>query len=145
MLDDDLIQRGAWEAEVQARLQKQLDIPVLSNPAIVLCRKAMERCVRETMNELHLHLPGEEYDPNEEKLGPEEIRTGVLAGIKDSYRAYRKAMPPLTGAGNIRDFIACVAHGMLMDVFQPAESTKLLYAAQLAASAEVKRTRSQFD
>jgi hypothetical protein len=58
--------------------------------------------------------------------------------------AFRSAMPPLLGADNIRDFIACVAHGMLIGVIENKDATKLLYAAQVAFSAqsrtEPKRT-----
>jgi hypothetical protein len=46
--------------------------------------------------------------------------------------AYRKAMPALSGRENIRDFIACVGHGMLTGVFPASETTRLLYAAQVA-------------
>jgi hypothetical protein len=47
-------------------------------------------------------------------------------------RAYRRAMPPLSGQENICDFIACVAHAMIVHVFQDDTATKLLYAAQVA-------------
>jgi hypothetical protein len=50
-------------------------------------------------------------------------------------RAYCQAMPPLSGCENIRNFIACVAHGMLVEVFTGPESTRLLYAAQVANTA----------
>jgi hypothetical protein len=46
--------------------------------------------------------------------------------------AYRQAMPDLAGAENIRDFIACVAQAMLLQVIDPTEAPKLLYAAQVA-------------
>jgi hypothetical protein len=46
--------------------------------------------------------------------------------------AYRKAMPPLSGHENISDFIACVAHGMLIGSIDSKDATKLLYAAQVA-------------
>ena len=47
---------------------------------------------------------------------------------------YRRAMPPLTGWENIQNFIACVAHGMLIEIFEPADATRFLYAAQVAQS-----------
>ena len=47
---------------------------------------------------------------------------------------YRKALPPLSGRENIRDFIACVAHAMLLKIIQPEEATRLFYAAQVAQS-----------
>ena len=66
--------------------------------------------------------------------------TADQAGAK----AFRDAMPPLLGADNIREFIACVAHGMLIGVIENKDATKFLYAAQVAFSAqnrtEPKRT-----
>lgn len=53
--------------------------------------------------------------------------------------AYRKSMPPLSGSENIRDFVACVAHGMLIEVFSNTDSAKLLYAAQVAGGIAKKR------
>jgi len=47
-------------------------------------------------------------------------------------RAYRDAMPPIAGQENIRDFIACVTHAMIVQIISPFMSTKLLYAAQVA-------------
>jgi hypothetical protein len=41
-------------------------------------------------------------------------------------------MPPLSGYENIRDFIACVAHAMLIGAIQSEQGSKLLYAAQVA-------------
>jgi hypothetical protein len=49
--------------------------------------------------------------------------------------AYRKAMPPLCGAENIRNFIACVARAMLTEMMNGADATRLLYAAQVAQAA----------
>ncbi len=64
------------------------------------------------------------------------------AGGKDDYdarkaatSAYRAAMPPLSGSDNIRDFIACVAHGLLIETISGNEATRLLYAAQVATGA----------
>jgi hypothetical protein len=54
---------------------------------------------------------------------------------KTAAKAYREAMPPLSGSENIRNFIACVAQGLLLKVFTAPESTQLLYAAQVANSA----------
>ena len=48
--------------------------------------------------------------------------------------AYRQAMPPLVGYDNIRDFIACVGNAMLRHIIFEPESTRLLYAAQVALS-----------
>ncbi|HEX4321346.1 MAG TPA: hypothetical protein VHZ52_10610 [Acidobacteriaceae bacterium] len=50
----------------------------------------------------------------------------------DAREAYRRAMPPLSGRENIRDFIACLAYAMLTRWITSPESTQLLYAAQVA-------------
>ncbi len=45
---------------------------------------------------------------------------------------YRAAMPDLTTSESIHDFIACVTHGMVLDIILYNDGTKLLYAAQVA-------------
>jgi len=50
--------------------------------------------------------------------------------------AYCGSLPHLTNADSIRDFIACVVHGMAIDVIPSAEGTRLLYGAQVAHSAQ---------
>ncbi len=47
---------------------------------------------------------------------------------------FRLTMPPLVGYRNIRDFIACTAQGVLLGAIDPKDSTKLLYAAQVATA-----------
>jgi hypothetical protein len=54
--------------------------------------------------------------------------------VRKGNKGYRKAMPRLSGYENIRDFIACVAHGMLIGAIDGDDGTKLLYAAQVALS-----------
>lgn len=55
--------------------------------------------------------------------------------------AYEQAMPHLSGAGNIRDFIACVGYAMMRGIiFQPT-ATKLLYAAQVAIAGDRATTQ----
>ena len=48
--------------------------------------------------------------------------------------AYCNAMPLLAGYENIRDFIACLAHGILIGAIPESKSGQLLYAAQVALS-----------
>jgi hypothetical protein len=55
--------------------------------------------------------------------------------------SYRSCMPKLDGRDNIRDFVACVAHGMCASIIPGAEGTRLLYAAQVAYSAHPPRKR----
>ena len=49
--------------------------------------------------------------------------------------AYRNAMPALSGPRNIRDFIACTAHAMLIGAINASDGARLLYAAQVAYAA----------
>ncbi|MGA8728829.1 MAG: hypothetical protein WB608_08775 [Terracidiphilus sp.] len=62
-----------------------------------------------------------------------------VAALMVANRAYCRAMPPLSGAQNIRDFIACVADGMLINVIHEKSASKLLYAAQMAHNTLPKR------
>jgi hypothetical protein len=57
-----------------------------------------------------------------------------MPAARSAGQAYRKAMPTLTGQENIENFIACVAHGMLIGAIEGNDATKLLYAAQVALS-----------
>ncbi len=71
----------------------------------------------------------------------EQMRTDMLANGKSecvakfkSIQAYKDALPPLIGADNIRDFIACVAQGMLLGTIEDNQGARLLYAARAAQS-----------
>jgi hypothetical protein len=50
----------------------------------------------------------------------------------DGIKAYLDAMPMLAGLDGVRDFVACAAHGMLVDVIPHDRASQLLYAAQVA-------------
>ena len=50
--------------------------------------------------------------------------------------AYRYAMPPLTSAKNIRDYIACVAHGMMARTIDMIVAPKLIAIAKVAVWAQ---------
>jgi hypothetical protein len=49
------------------------------------------------------------------------------------------SMPMLSGASNIRDFIACVTFAMSLRIIPGNEGAQLLYAAQVALTALTKR------
>jgi len=49
--------------------------------------------------------------------------------------AYCRVLPPLAGYESIRDFIACVAHGILIEAIPQNRANQLLYAAQVALAA----------
>jgi hypothetical protein len=135
--------------ELQTQLAARLDVPALANRAIVVCRSAMERVCQVAMEELGLlddekhpiYLKDEGWLANHQR-DMEVFRAGAARAVKRANKAYREALPPLRGAENIRDFIACVAHGMAIEVFDTREASKMLYAAQVAASAEGRHSKS---
>jgi hypothetical protein len=57
--------------------------------------------------------------------------------------AYRNAMPPLSDTESIRDFVACVAHGLLIKAIEDNSVGKLIYAAQVALSAASSQSKSK--
>jgi hypothetical protein len=72
--------------------------------------------------------------------GPANAVLGPYAKDRINH-AYRRAMPFLTPDPDAIDtFIACVTHGIILQVFEPAEASKLLYAAQIAISSNRTRT-----
>lgn len=91
-----------------------------TNPAIVRCCEALARGYQDA-----LACPEQNETDKERET---RARDAAIEG-------FRKAMPPLCGPENIRNFIACVAYGMLFAVFTDAEAKHLLYAAQVAHSA----------
>jgi hypothetical protein len=90
-----------------------LDFAASENPAIARCCDALERVRVQS------------------KLG---VR-GLIFSHSDCAVAYRQAMPSLSGLENIRDFIACAAHGMLIGAIDATDCARLLYAAQVARGA----------
>ena len=85
-------------------------IPVYQNPAIAKCSRAWRNAYEK------------------------EIANGTYEGSAARFagQIYRRLMPPLTGQENIRDFIACVAYGLLIGAIEEKCGSKLLYAAQVA-------------
>jgi hypothetical protein len=100
------------EATQTATVPSETNIPhtVNANPAVTRCMNAWTRAYKE---ERAKHKSSFEASQSAEK-------------------AYRDAMPPLSGYENIRDFIACVANAMLIGAIMDNQGTKLLYAAQVA-------------
>ena len=57
-------------------------------------------------------------------------------------KAFRNAMPALSGQEGIRDFVACAAHGLLINAIDEKRATKLLYAAQVALTTLARAQRA---
>lgn len=65
------------------------------------------------------------------------IESGKGATHADAYEqgttAYRDAIPCISDPESLREFITCVAHGMVLKVIPNEDGGKLLYAANVAA------------
>ena len=85
-----------------------------SRAAIKRCCAAWQRAFNAFLNE----------------KGDDEMARIVAA--RRAAPAYCKAMPPLAGLNNICDFIACAAHGILIEAIPEKRANQLLYAAQVA-------------
>ena len=82
----------------------------IANPAIARCREAWES----------------RYKAERSK------GKGYVVAAHYADASYCDAMPPLFDYESIRDFIACTAHGMLIETIPHSIGTQLLYAAQVA-------------
>jgi hypothetical protein len=94
-----------------------LSNPAMANPAVARCCQIWQTVFRSELAQ-----------------GEHEVLAARSAGD-----AYRGALPSLTGAQNIRDFIACVAHGLLLQAIDDKSGGKLLYAAQVAFTSQDNR------
>jgi len=84
----------------------------LQNPAVARCCQAWRRAYQE-------------YAEND---------ASEIGARGWACKAYRNAMPVLSGEKNIHDFMACVTHGLLIGAIQEERASKLLYAVQVALS-----------
>jgi hypothetical protein len=111
MTEDPLLKRLQAEFE-------NMTVPAQRNAAVGLCCRAAMLTYRERK---------EEGD-------------SIAQARIQSAKSFRLVMPPLEGIRNIRDFIACTTHGMLLNLLSRDEVGKLLYAAQVAQRAARVRT-----
>ncbi len=95
--------------------------PPALQPNPKLSRAAIKRCCAAWQRAYNAALEGTDKDS-----------TDKIFARHDAGPAYCKAMPPLAGYENIRDFIACAAHGILIEAIPQKRANQLLYAAQVA-------------
>jgi hypothetical protein len=101
-------------AELLARTEPRLTTPA---EAIARCRSAWQNA----------------YDACMKKSAGKMSRSvAELESAAEAAAAYRAAMPELAHWCGIRDFIACVAYGILIDAIPSERTGQLLYAAQTA-------------
>ncbi len=92
--------------------------------AIKRCRAAWQRAFNTTMKD-HGNDPDFEYE-----------------ATKNASKAYCMAMPVLADHESIGNFIACVAHGILVGSIPDDTSGQLLYAAQVASASVLHQQKS---
>ena len=92
---------------------EDLYCPSLKNPAVALCVDAWQKIHTATLQQTR----------------------NVYTAERCAGKIYRMAMPPLSGYQNICDFIACVAHALVIDAIGAKDSERLLAAAKIAVVA----------
>ena len=92
----------------------------LQNPAVARCCEAWQRAFQDVMSKTDNERDARDW----------------------AEKAYRNAMPALSGEEGIRDFVACAAHGLLIGAIKEERATKLLYAAQVATTTLARAHRA---
>ena len=87
-------------------------LPAHTNPAVARCCAAWDRA----REQARINGKGE-----------------VFAAL-DAAQAYRLNLPDLDSFAQVRDFISCVAQGLLLGAITGADAARLIYAAQVAGS-----------
>ena len=101
-------------------MSANIDNSAESNPAVARCCEAYRNACRAQLE----NVGTDDYDYDEK----------VIDAQNSGEQAYVDAMPPLLGVRNIRNFIACAAHGSAKGMLDGKDATRLLYAAQVAFS-----------
>jgi hypothetical protein len=96
-----------------------------SEPAIANQNPAIARCYAAFQKSYHAAI--------ERKVDTYDARNKAKV-------AFREALPPLVGRKNIRDFIACVAYGMAVDLISSGAGMRLLTAARAASTVQDQRS-----
>lgn len=109
---DDLLQ-AVMNATETPQEPPDDSAPASDNPAVARCCHAYTRALKAST----------------------ERGKGRYDSAENAGTAYRNAMPSLSGHQNIRDFIACTAHSMLLGAITGPDGARLLYAAQVAHTA----------
>jgi len=83
------------------------------NAAVTRCIRAFQRAYKKELDDL---------DEDESKFPAEE------AGRE----AYLRALPPLSGFENVRDFVACIAYADLTGIIRQSDAAHFLDSAKVA-------------
>jgi hypothetical protein len=64
-----------------------------------------------------------------------QAKTLIHLSDNDPSLAYRSAMPEPTGRRQIKQYIACIMHGLAIEALKPEEARNMLYGARTATLA----------
>jgi hypothetical protein len=129
-----------------ARFAEEAGIYPVPNIAVEVCVSAyvqtrteeIEKWVQEDRKrkeEREKQEEGESSERQEDQVGQENREKKAENIERLSRIAYAVALPKLTDADSIREFIACVVHGMAIGAIPSSEGARLLFGARIAYSA----------
>jgi hypothetical protein len=120
------------------------------SPAVQRCCDARNRMIELDRRSLDPNYKDEEYpeipkDNDPRSLFEFQAKTLIRLNDNDPSLAYRAAMPEPIGRRQIKQYIACVTHGLAIEAITPEEARNMLYAARAAtlALSKYKRDRKQ--
>jgi hypothetical protein len=104
--------------------------PAESKRAVKKCVAAYAAAYRDAFQTLReQRAPDEDGKPGHYRHANPASFAHLLASS-----AYRDQVPPIIDRRSIAAYVACVAHGVVLQVFDGKESTQLMYTAQVAMS-----------
>jgi hypothetical protein len=108
------------ESATELTLVEAIPLPVI-DPNPQQARAAVKRCCAAWQRSYDAYMEASKGSS-----------TDKIFATHQAGPAYCKAMPPLAGYESIRDFLACAAHGILIEAIPQKRANQLLYAAQIA-------------
>jgi hypothetical protein len=105
-------------------LPEELPDRAAANPAVCYCILASNRAYNQALARL-------------DKGADKEV------AATEARNAYLRAIPALAGPDNIRDFIACVTYGDMLDIIAHYEAEQLLEYAKVAITAARQESKLQ--
>jgi hypothetical protein len=118
------------------------------SPAIQRCCDARNRMIELDRLSLDPDYKPEGFPEIPKSNDPKSLfqfqaKTLTLLSDIDSSLAYRSAMPELTGRRQIKQYIACVMHGLAIEAITSEEVKNMLYGARTALQAICQRNRKK--
>jgi hypothetical protein len=110
------------------------------SPAVQRCCDARNRMIELDRRSLdpdfkHEGLPDTPKTNDPRELFEFQTKTLLYLSDNDSSLAYRSAMPEPTSRRQIKQYVACVMHGLAIEALKPEEARNMLYGARTATLA----------